>query len=95
MSTQDPLHGDALELADVFEQYGPAYINKYGDRMPTRHKKVMRDIMRCRTPELGGHIYECEPCHQIAYSYHSCQPVPPSRGIAIVPNAETTMLRNG
>ena len=73
MSTQDSLYGDELELADIFEQYGQAYINKYGERMPTRHKKVMRDVMRCRTPELGGQIYECEPCHQIAYSYHSCQ----------------------
>jgi len=62
-----------LELADVFEQYGPAYMKKYGDRMPKRHFQVMRDIMRCRTPDLGGQVYECEPCHQIAYSYHSCQ----------------------
>jgi hypothetical protein len=62
-----------LELADVFEQYGPAYVNKYGDRVPKRHLKVMRDIMRCRTPELGGQVYECEPCHTLAYSYHSCQ----------------------
>ena len=41
-----------LELADVFEQCGPAYVNKYGDRMPKRHFQVMRDIMRCHTPAI-------------------------------------------
>jgi len=41
MSTQDSLHGDELELADIFAQYGPAYIKKYGERMPKRHLKVM------------------------------------------------------
>ena len=73
MSTQEPLIGDELELADIFARHGPAYLQKYGDRMPTRHKRVMEKVLQCRTPALGGQVYECEPCLQLAYAFHSCQ----------------------
>ena len=73
MSTQEPLTGDDLELADIFARYGPAYLEKYGDRIPTRHKKVMEKVLQCRTSALGGQVYECEPCFQLAYAFHSCQ----------------------
>jgi hypothetical protein len=33
----------------------------------------MRDIERCRTEVLGGHVYICPDCEQIQYSYHSCK----------------------
>jgi hypothetical protein len=34
----------------------------------------MEDIIRCRTPQMGGHVYQCEnpSCGQYLYSYHSC-----------------------
>jgi Putative transposase/Transposase zinc-binding domain len=73
MSTKEPLYGDALELADIFARYGSAYLQKYGDRMPTRHKQVMQKVLCCRTPALGGQVYECEPCFQLVYAFHSCQ----------------------
>jgi hypothetical protein len=61
-----------LELADIFRQYGPAYIKKYGDRMLPSHRRVIQDIINCRTPALGGQVYECKDCKEIDYSYHSC-----------------------
>lgn len=73
MSTKEQLTGDELELADIFTRHGPAYLQKYGDRMPTRHKRVMQKVLQCRTPALGGRVYECEPCFQLAYAFHSCQ----------------------
>ena len=73
MSTQEPLIGDELELADIFAGHGPTYLQKYGDRMPMRHKRVMKKVLQCRTSALGGHVYECEPCFQLAYAFHSCQ----------------------
>jgi Zn finger protein HypA/HybF involved in hydrogenase expression len=36
------------------------------------HKRAMDDIVNCRTPALGGQVYECKDCHEIDYSYHSC-----------------------
>jgi hypothetical protein len=63
----------ALELADIFRQYGPAYRQKYARRMPASHLKVMRAVEQCRTEALGGQVYRCPNCEQVQYSYHSCR----------------------
>ena len=63
----------ALELADIFRQYGPAYRQKYASRMPASHLKAMRAIEQCRTEALGGQVYHCPNCEQVQYSYHSCR----------------------
>jgi hypothetical protein len=61
------------ELADVFEQFGPAYLNKYGDRMMPSHIRAIRDIRQCRTRALGGEVMLCPQCASKAYKYHSCK----------------------
>jgi len=33
----------------------------------------MRAIEQCRTEVLGGHVYHCQECNEIQYSYHSCR----------------------
>ena len=33
----------------------------------------MRDVTRCRTPELGGQTWHCDHCGKTHYSYHSCR----------------------
>jgi hypothetical protein len=33
----------------------------------------MRDIAQCRTPALGGSVYQCDDCGTLDYSYHSCR----------------------
>ena len=61
------------ELADIFRQHGPQYRHKFGDRMLPSHLQAMRDIERCRTEALSGHLYHCQDCGEILYSYHSCR----------------------
>src|SRR5512147_2726219 len=63
----------ALELADIFCQYGPAYRQKYASRIPSTHLKAMRAIEQCRTEALGGQVYRCAACGETRYSYHSCR----------------------
>jgi hypothetical protein len=63
----------AVELADIFRQYGPAYRQKYASRMPATHLKAMLAIEQCRTEALGGQVYRCPNCEQVQYSYHSCR----------------------
>ena len=63
----------ALELADIFRQYGPAYRQKYANRLLPSHRRAMRAIEQCRTPTLGGQVFSCPQCHQTQYSYHSCR----------------------
>jgi putative transposase/transposase-like zinc-binding protein len=63
----------ALELADIFRRYGPAYRQKYASRMPASHRRAMQAIEQCRTEALGGQVYRCPNCEQVQYSYHSCR----------------------
>ena len=62
-----------VELADIFNSYGAQYREKFGDRIPARHRQAMRAIEQCRTEVLGGHVYHCQGCNEIQYSYHSCR----------------------
>jgi len=35
-------------------------------------RRALLAIQRCRTPALGGHVYQCADCSGIDYAYHSC-----------------------
>ena len=63
----------ALELADIFRRYGPAYRQKYAAKLLSSHRQAMRAIERCRTEALGGQVYHCAACDETRYSYHSCR----------------------
>ena len=60
-------------LAEIVQQYGDAYLEKYGDRLLPSHRRTLHDIAQCRTGALGGHVYHCDGCGEIHYQYHSCQ----------------------
>jgi len=62
-----------LEVADVVRQYGPAYLEQFGDQMLPSQRRAFEDILRCRTAALGGHLYECNECGREHYAYHSCR----------------------
>ena len=59
-------------VADVFRQYGPAYLERFGPAMPAEHKKVLAAISACRTGELGGVVYQCESCGSTHTMGRSC-----------------------
>ena len=59
------------ELADVFRQYGSAFLSAH--RIPARHLKVMQQIINCRTEVLGGHRQWCARCGYQRFLYHSCR----------------------
>jgi hypothetical protein len=60
-----------LELADIFRQHGQSFLQTH--RIPWRHRKVMQQIMNCRTAILGGHRQWCARCGFQRYLYHSCR----------------------
>jgi hypothetical protein len=60
-------------LADIVRQYGPAYRQKYGDRLLPSHQRALRAIAQCRTEALGGQVYACPQCEHVEYRYHSCR----------------------
>jgi len=61
-----------LEMADIFRQYKDDYLRQFGDRILPSHRKVIDDIIYCRTPALGGNLFICPSCGEQRYSYHSC-----------------------
>lgn len=55
-------------LADV--------LRRFADELPfltAEQSKVVRDVTRCRTAALGGHVHECEQCGHREVRYNSCR----------------------
>jgi hypothetical protein len=62
-----------LEVADIFRQVGPAYRQDHADSLSSGQRRVMRDIERCRTAQLGGHVEQCDACGHQRISFNSCR----------------------
>ncbi len=62
-----------LRLADVIRQHGPAYLERHGASMVPSHVRAVKAILRCRTPEMGGHLAACPQCGSEHLLYHSCR----------------------
>lgn len=63
---------EMLEIADVVRQFGPSYLKAFGGRMLPSHCRALEDIAACRTPAMGGHLYQCCGCGDSFYVYHGC-----------------------
>ncbi len=62
-----------LEVADIFRQYGPAFLSAQGDSLSAAQRRVMQAIELCRTAALGGHVEECDSCRHLRIFYNSCR----------------------
>ena len=62
-----------LALDEVLRDHWPGFARRYETRLAAAHHRAARAVMSCRTPALGGHVWQC-PCHHhhSHYSYHSC-----------------------
>jgi hypothetical protein len=63
----------ALEVADIFRDFGPAWRQANAGHMSLGQLKVMAAIERCRTAALGGHVARCQDCAYTAIAYNSCR----------------------
>lgn len=59
-----------LEVADVFREHAQAYLAE--NSAPVDHKRVLRDIVACRTAALGGQVKKCDRCGHEEFFYKSC-----------------------
>ena len=66
-----PLGRTSHEVADVVRLCGDAFARAHPLR--PEQLKLLRDLLRCRTPELGGHLDLCEACGATRPSYNSCR----------------------
>src|SRR6202165_425387 len=63
----------ALEIADIFRDYGAAWRQANAGHVSLGQLKVMSAIERCRTAALGGHVARCEDCAYTTIAYNSCR----------------------
>ena len=62
-----------LGVAEIVRLHAEAYLRQYGSSLSSVQKRALRDISTCRTPLLGGHVYQCGHCQEKIFSYHSCR----------------------
>lgn len=59
------------EVADVIRKCGARYEEAYA--CPAQHRRILRDLSRCRTQALGGHKKQCDRCGHQEIAYNSCR----------------------
>ena len=64
----------ALEVADIFRDFGPAWREANRGHVSHAQLKVMSAIEACRTAALGGYVARCEndKCAHTVIAYCSC-----------------------
>lgn len=62
-----------LEVADIFQQFGPAWRKANAGHVSFQQLKVMSAIEVCRTDALGGHVAACTKCDHHHIAYNSCK----------------------
>ena len=62
-----------IEVSDVVQQYGAAYLTRYGQITSTAQRRVLQALGQCRTAMLGGHKTQCNHCGHEEISYNSCR----------------------
>ena len=59
------------EIADILYHHMDDYNAKYP--LWPEHRKIVSDLLNCRTAHLGGHIERCDTCGAVRITYHSCR----------------------
>ena len=59
------------EVADVIREHGAAFLERY--RPSKEQRRVLTDLVQCRTAVLGGHAKKCDQCGHIVCTYNSCR----------------------
>lgn len=62
-----------LEVADVFRDGAGQFLASYGPSLSREQRGVLRAVMDCRTPALGGHRQKCDDCGHERIQYNSCR----------------------
>ena len=60
-----------LQVADILRNHIADYQNAYP--LWPEHKKIVSELLNCRTAYLGGKIERCDHCGTLRITYHSCR----------------------
>lgn len=59
------------EITDILYYHMDDYKAEYP--LWPEHRKIVSDLLNCRTARLGGHIERCDTCGALRITYHSCR----------------------
>lgn len=62
----------SLTLADILAAHWQSYARSNRKHLSAAHYRAVRRVLACRTPELGGRLYQCADCTKHHFAYHSC-----------------------
>jgi hypothetical protein len=57
---------------DILRHFGPAYLEKYQDRMSLDQIKALHALSHCRTPGAGTVVFRCKQCARLHQVPKSC-----------------------
>jgi predicted Zn-ribbon and HTH transcriptional regulator len=60
--------GRPTDLAQIFRAHAPPF-----EQLGRERRRVVQDIVSCRTPVLGGHLQVCDHCGHEVPLYNSCR----------------------
>ena len=60
-----------IGVDDIFRKHIADYQDQY--TLWPQHRKIVYDLLNCRTAHLGGHIDRCSHCGTMRITYHSCR----------------------
>ncbi len=66
-----PAARPALEVADILRERGGAFAKSHG--LSARQRRVVDDLVNCRTAALGGFKAHCDHCGAVTIQYASCR----------------------
>lgn len=70
MHTHAPPGVPRWDIADIFRTHGEAFRRTH--TLSDEQRKTLWSIAHCRTPTLGGHLYQCQTCGSEVPLYNSC-----------------------
>jgi hypothetical protein len=69
----DTTERPVLEVADIIRAHGDEFRQRCAAILSHAQKKALRDLARCRTAALGGHVERCRDCGHERIAYNSCR----------------------
>ena len=79
-----------LQVADILRNHIADYQKAYP--LWTEHKKIVSDLLNCRTAKLGGQIERCDHCGTLRIVFHSCRNRSASGGPQMSTHAARTVV---
>ena len=63
----------AFEIGDIIRLHGAELLADDEVRLTWAQRRVLQALPRCRTAQLGGHVYGCTSCGHQQIAYNSCR----------------------